>query len=423
MIVGAGFGGLQAARALRDAPVDVLVIDRNNYHLFQPLLYQVATAGLEPGEIARAVRGVLQRQANFTFRMGTVTGIDFDARRVLLEGELPVVYDHLILAPGTSTQFFGVEGAREHAFPMKDLADAVNLRSHVLRQFEQAASDPRHAKAGGLNVVIVGGGPTGVETAGALVELFDLVLKKDFHELDLAQARVFLVERAPHLLAPYAERLRAYTADALRARGVEVLLGEAVRRVTADAVLLESGRRIPTRTLIWAAGVRAASLADALGVEQTPGGRIVVREDLSLPDHPDVFVVGDTAAATDGKGRPYPQLAPVAAQQGRHAARQVVRRLRGLETEPFRYRDPGSMAAIGRKAAVVELPSGVRFTGFVAWVLWTVLHVWKLIGFRNRLSVMVDWVYNYVTYDRSTRLVFEARTASDRLQPEPREAG
>ncbi len=420
VIVGAGFGGLQAAQALRDAPVEVCLIDRNNYHTFQPLLYQVATAGLEPGEIAHSVRGIFQHHENFSFRLGTATGVDFDARQVLLAEDAPVSYNYLILAPGTSTQYFDVEGAREHALPMKGLAGAVNLRSHVLRRFEEAASDPRRVKAGELTFAVVGGGPTGVETAGALVELFDLVLKRDFHGLDLSKARVYLIEMTPHLLSPYDEQLRAYALNALRERGVEVLLGETVERVTADAVHLESGRRLPTKTLIWAAGVRAASLVDALEVEQAGGGRVVVREDLSLPGRPDVFVVGDTAAATGEDGRPYPQLAPVAVQEGGHAARQIVRRLRGRDTEPFRYRDPGMMATIGRKAAVVELPGGLRFTGFGAWLLWIALHIWKLIGFRNRFSVMFDWIYNYFTYDRSTRLIFEARSAPERTEEDLR---
>jgi len=415
VIIGGGFGGISVAQGLKNAPFQVVMIDRHNYHTFQPLLYQVATAGLEPGEIAHSARGMFKNQMNFSFRLGTVTDVEFDRRRVVLEDHTGIEYHYLVLSPGASTQYFGVEGAHAHAHPMKSLQEAVRLRSHVLRRFEEAASDPAVIDRGVLNFVIVGGGPTGVETAGALVELFDLVLKKDFREVDLSRSRVVLIEMESQLLDPYHRSLRQYALEAIRDRGVDVMLNEVVERVTDAGVHLESGLYIPTRTLIWAAGVRAASLADTLDVEQKAAGRIDVQGDLSLPGHPEVFVVGDTAAATDEDGRLYPQLAPVAIQQGRHASRQIRRILENDSTERFHYKDPGMMATIGRKAAVVELPAGVRLTGFSAWLIWTVLHIWKLIGFRNRFSVMFDWIYNYFTYDRSTRLIFEPECQPDRV--------
>jgi NADH dehydrogenase len=410
VIVGGGFAGLEAVRALREAPVEVLMIDRTNYHTFQPLLYQVATAGLEPGEVAHTVRGIFQTHPRFRFRLGTVTTVDPDAHRVSLDSGETIGYDYLILAAGAEPEFFGVEGAEQHAFTLKTLGDATRLRSHLLRQFERAAQCQSSTNAGRLNVVIVGGGPTGVEMAGALVELIENVLTADFPEVDTSRAQVTLVEMTPHLLGSYDASLRDYTLDTLRERGVEVVLDDAVERVAAQAVHLESGRILPTGTLIWAAGVRARPLADSLGAEQTRGGRVRVASDLSLPEASDTFVVGDMAAATGPDGHPHPQLAPVAVQQGRHAARQIQRRHDGQDTEPFTYDDPGMMAVIGRKAAVVERPGGFTATGWLAWILWAVLHIWELIGFRNRLVVMLDWIYNYFTYDRSARLIFEGST-------------
>jgi NADH dehydrogenase len=339
--------------------------------------------------------------------MGTVTTVDADAKRLRLSSGEAIGYDYLIVAAGAEPEFFGVEGAEQHAFTLKTLGDATRLRSHLLHQFERAAERRSASSAGRLNVVIVGGGPTGVEMAGALVELIDNVLAADFPEVDTSRAQVTLVEMAPHLLGGYDAPLRDYALDTLRERGVEVVLGDPVERVAAQAVHLESGRILPTGTLIWAAGVRARPLADTLGAEQTRGGRVRVASDLSLPGASDTFVVGDMAAATDSEDRPHPQLAPVAVQQGRHAARQIQRRLGDEAPEPFKYDDPGMMAVIGRKAAVVQRPGGFTATGWLAWILWAVLHIWELIGFRNRLVVMLDWIYNYFTYDRSARLIFE----------------
>ncbi|NBC15775.1 MAG: FAD-dependent oxidoreductase [Bacteroidetes bacterium] len=419
VIVGAGFAGLHAAQKLRDEPVDVLLIDRNNYHKFQPLLYQVATAGLEPDEIAHNVRAIFRSASNVSFRLGTVTQIDVDRQRLTLESGPPVDYDHLILAAGAVTSYFGIEGAKEHAFPLKNLTDAVALRNRILRQFERYQRDPSSMPEEALSFVIVGGGPTGVEMAGALTELFD-VMQSDFDAFDTTQARVYLLEMEPDLLPPYAPRLRDYTRRVLDDRGVRVMTESVVERVSDDAVHLQGGDRIPTRTLIWAAGIQAHPLGEALGdVERTRGGRVVVNADLSLPDAPTVFVVGDMAAALDADGEPYPQLAQPAIQQGEHAARQVLRRLRGEPTEAFAYRDLGTMATIGRHAAVAEFPGGIKIKGVIAWALWALVHIAKLVGFRNRTNVFINWAYNYFTYDRSARLILD--TLSNDLPPEAEE--
>src|SRR5690606_19166095 len=289
-----------------------------------------------------------RRQENLAFRLATVTGVDFDARRVLVEDGPPVPYDFLLLGAGASTAYYGVEGAEAYGFPLKNVADAVNLRSHVLLQFEAASRAPGAIGEGVLTFAVVGGGPTGVEMAGALRELFDKVLSQDFPDLDVRRARVLLLEAGDALLNGYAPKLRDYTRRQLERRGVEVRLGEAVVEVTPEAVRLKSGETIPTRTLVWAAGVRANPLADLLGLEQTRGGRIVVDETLRVPGHPEVFVAGDMAGATDPEGQLYPQVAQVAMQQGVHAAREVERTLRGEAPAPFRYRDKGQMATIGR---------------------------------------------------------------------------
>ncbi|ACY49534.1 NAD(P)/FAD-dependent oxidoreductase [Rhodothermus marinus] len=412
VIVGAGFGGLTLARALRRDPVEVVLIDRQNYHTFQPLLYQVATAGLEPEEIAHAVRGIFQGRRNFRFVMGTVVGVDWDAQAVLLEDGDRIDFDYLVLAAGATTNYFGIEGAAEYSFSLKTLEDAIALRSHIIRQFEEADRHPERIREGLLNIVVVGGGPTGIEMAGALVEWFELVFRKDYPHLPMNRARVLLVEALDTVLATYDERLQQYARRQLRRRGVELHLGDPVARVTPDAVYLQSGERIPTRTVIWAAGVRACPLADRLGLPQTRGGRIEVEADLRVPGHPNVFVIGDLAASRDENGRLHPQMAPVAIQGARHVARQIRRLLQGQETEPFHYRHRGTMATIGRHAAVAELKGGLRLTGPLAWFAWLALHLVQLIGFRNRLQVLINWAWNYFTYDRSARLIFH-------IQPVP----
>lgn len=405
VIVGAGFGGLEAARGLAGKPVRVTVVDRHNYHLFQPLLYQVATAGLDAQNIAHAVRGVFQDADNVAFRLAHATGVDFDDGCVTVDAGDPIPYDYLILAAGATTATLGIEGVREHAYPLKTLRDAVRLRDHILRQFERVDKQPTLVDDGALAFVVVGAGPTGVEVCGALVELFDHVLSQDFRNLDLGQARIVLVEALPHVLEAYSPASQQYARRTLESRGVEVVLDTPVEAVGDSYIRLGDGNEIRTQTVVWAAGIRAHPLADALGLEQTKGGRIIVERDLSVPGQPNVFVVGDLAGATDPDGDLYPQLAPVAQQQASHAVRQIGLRRRGEPTEPFRYRDKGIMATIGRNAAVAELPGGIRLQGIVAWLTWLGVHLLFLVGYRNRASVLLDWVYNYCTYDRASRLI------------------
>jgi NADH dehydrogenase len=405
VIVGAGFGGLSAARALATRPVDVTLVDRHNHHTFQPLLYQVATAGLDGESIAYAVRGIFHGRPNVRTRLGNVSGADWPRRELLLDDGARVPFDRLVLAPGAVTSTFGVPGVEEHGFPLKSLADALALRSHILHQFELADAGGDGASSGALTFVIVGGGPTGVEMAGALMELFSVVLAKDFPHLDLTRARVILVEALDRLLATFHESLGAHARVTLEKRGVEVMLGRAVKTVGADEVRLDDGMSIPTRTLVWAAGVRAHPLIAALGLPVDATGRARVGRDLRVEGHPDVFVIGDAAGAHDRRGRLYPQQAPVAMQQGRFVARVMTRHR--LRPRRFRYFDKGQMATIGRNRAVAELPFHLRFRGFVAWLMWLGLHLVYLIGFRNRLSVLFNWAWNYATYDRSARLIVE----------------
>ena len=405
--MGAGFGGLAAAKALDDAPVELTVVDQHNFHTFQPLLYQVATAGLDSDDVAHSVRGIVRREGGTTTRLATVQEVDLGAREIVVDHGPPVDYDFLILAAGAVTDDFGVTGVREHAYGMKSLQDALRLRNHVLGQFEAADADPDGPGDGVLTVVVVGGGATGVELAGAMSELFRMVLAKDFPHLDHERVQVVLLEATDRLLGAFSPRLQAFAARRLADLGVHVRMGASVEEVLPDAVRLRGGEVIPTRTVVWAAGVRATRLPGIGDVERGRGGRIVVEPDLSLPGHPEVFVIGDLAATPDGQGGTLPQLAPVAQQGGRHVARQIERRLRGEPSTPFKYLDKGTMATIGRHAAVAELPFGLRFSGFPAWVAWLFLHLLLLVGFRNRLNVLLNWTWNYLTYDRGARLILD----------------
>jgi NADH dehydrogenase len=403
VIVGAGFGGLRAARALAGAPVRVILLDRHNYHLFQPLLYQVATAGLEPEGIAKPVRAILRGQRNFEFRMAEVTGVDLGARTVRTDaGDVP--YDQLILAMGGETNYYGNEGVARHGYGLKDVAEAVAIRNQVLRCFEEAMleSDAERRRAL-LTFVVVGGGPTGVEMAGAFSELVRLVLVKDYPRLDLGDVRILLLEASDRLLIAMPPRLSAAAAATLGSKHVEVRFGAAVEAYDGASARLRGGETIPARTLVWAAGVRAAALAAALGLRTGPQGRLAVEPTLQVPGHPEVFVIGDAAWVDDG-GPPHPMMAPVALQMADTAARNVARALQGRPSEPFRYRNPGSLATIGRSAAVAHL-HGLSFTGFPAWVVWLVVHLLQLIGFRNKLLVLINWAWDYFFYDRAVRLI------------------
>jgi NADH dehydrogenase len=424
VVVGGGFAGLSAVKTLAKVkpPVRVTLLEQHNYHLFQPLLYQLATGVVQPADIAHPVRGIVRRYRRTSVRMATVSGVDLDAKAVLTEegGRFP--YDYLILAAGATTATFGIPGVEEHSFPLKTMPDALQLRAHLLRQFELADNDPAMIDKGALTVVVVGGGPTGVEMAGAIHELFKHVLVHDFPDLDITRSRVVLLEATDHLLQPFHPSSRQHALDILRKRDVEVRLGEAMAHATPDEVVLKDGTVIPTRTLIWGAGVRAHPLADVLGLEQTRGGRIVVGDDLSVPGRPEVFVVGDLAGAGDGKGGLLPQVAQPAIQEAKLAAQNIERTLNGEPRTGFEYKDKGIMATIGRNAAVTELPNGARFKGVLAWYMWLVLHLAYIVGFRSRVSVLVNWIWSYLTYDRHARIIVAVEPARRAATPAASEA-
>ncbi len=416
VIVGAGFGGLSAAKALRHADVDVVLIDRRNYHTFVPLLYEVATAGLEADDIAQPVRAIIRGSSNLTFRMASVERVDLAAKAVLT-GAGAVAFDYLVLAAGSTTNFFAVRGT-EHALGLKDLDQANAVRNRVLRSFEHATiehdSDERKAL---MTVVVVGGGPTGVELAGALAELKRHVLPRDYPDLDLDGARVILLEATAQLLSAFPKKLQRRGREQLADLGVDVRLDAAVAELTADGVTLDDGERIASKNIVWVAGVRGEHLAGTLGVTLRGGGRIVVEPTLQVPDHPSVYAIGDGAYLEAPDGKPYPMLAQAAMQQGALAAQNIVRTMAGQRPERFRYRDRGTMATIGRQKAIAHV-FGLQFSGFFAWLLWLSVHLVALIGLRNRALVLINWVWNYFRYDRANRLV------TDRLpnEAEPRAA-
>lgn len=416
VIIGAGFGGLAAAKELADSPVDVTLVDRNNFHTFQPLLYQVATSGLASADVAYPVRAIVARQANLGFRQATVIGGDLDGRRLHLRGDDhevgDLMYDHLVLAAGATTNTFGIPGVDHHGFPLYNLDDAVRLRNRVLERFEASDAEPGLVDEGSLTFVVVGGGPTGVEVAGALVELFHQVLTHDFDQLAVSRARVVLVEMGDELLAPFSDRSRRHARETLEEQGVEVRTGAQVACVRATSVELTGGEVLAAHTLVWAAGVQANPVAAALGLPVERTGRVSVGPDLAVAGHPGVWAIGDVAAiagGSSGHGAVLPQLAPVALQSGRHAARQITRLVTGGTTKRFRYRNKGTMATIGRSRAVAELPFGITLTGFPAWLAWLGLHLVFLAGFRNRISVFVNWAWNWLTWDRGPRLIFRSR--------------
>jgi NADH:ubiquinone reductase (H+-translocating) len=407
VIVGAGFGGLNAARALAGGPVDVTIVDRDNYHGFWPLLYQVATAGLGPDDIAHPIRGLFAHAPNIHVRLGTVSGVDFERRQVLIEGQETLEYDDLVLAVGSSTSDFGIPGVDEHAFPLKTLPDAVRLRNHILSTFERADARPELVDEGALTIVLAGGGPTGVELAGSLAELVSRNLAADFRRLDVTRARVVIVEALDHLLGSFSPSSRQHALETLAAKGVEVRLNSPIATVTAGGLSLGDGSTIATQTVVWTAGIRANPLAERLVLEQGKGGAIKVGPDLAVPGRPEVSVIGDLAAATDHKGQPYPQLAQVAIQGGKLVAHNIVRRHDGKPPRPFHYRDKGIMATIGRRAAVAELPFGIKLRGALGWYSWLGVHLVFLIGFRNRAVVLVNWAWNYLTWDRASRVILD----------------
>ena len=407
-IVGAGFGGLGVAEQLDHVPVEVTLIDQHNYHTFQPLLYQVATSLLNAEDVGAPVRSLFRHQDNVTFRMATVTGVDMPGHKIQLKDGNQVSYDYLVLAGGTTVNYFNTPGAAEHAFPLYTLMNAVKLRNRILERFEATDRDPALIDDGALNFVIVGAGPTGVETAGALSDLFYNLLPRDYHQLATAKARIIMVEMGKEVLAPFKDNLRAYAKDELERRRVEVRLGEAVAEVGSTFVRLKSGEEIKAHTLIWAAGVRANPLADMLGLPQGRGGRIKLNPDLSVPDHPEIFVVGDMGEVTSD-GKVLPQLGSVAMQSGEHVGRQIARRLHGEPGQPFRYWDKGFMATIGRGAAVVELPNKLTLHGPLAYFAWLGVHLALLSGMRNRIETLWNWGWSALTHDRAARIIIESK--------------
>ena len=421
VIIGAGFAGLYAARTLVNKPVDVLLIDRQNFHLFTPLIYQVATSALDPSQVAYPVRGIFRGKRNIRFLLGSVEAIDTGAQTVTVRAnglQRAEPYDTLIVAAGSQTHYFGQTQIEAHAFGLKTLADAVVLRNHLLKAFEKAAwLDDAQARAALTTMVVVGGGPTGLETAGAMYELYNHVLKEEFGPN--LTARVVLVEMQDHLLAPYPPRLQESARRQLEEMGIEVVLGRAVTEAAHDHITLDDGTVIPTHTLVWAAGVKASPLAEMLNVPLGRGGRIPVQPTMEVEGRDHVYAVGDIAYLEDPNGQPYPMLIPPAKQQGILAARNILRRLRGEPEGHFSYtglKDRGIMATIGRSRAVAWIFYRVQVSGSLAWIAWLALHIVTLVGVRNRLNVLVNWAWNYLTYDRSVRIILEHRSPENDLR-------
>jgi NADH dehydrogenase len=411
VVIGGGFAGLWCTRALAKAALDITLIDRANHHLFQPLLYQVATAGLSAGDIAAPLRQIVREQRNVTVRLGEVSGIDLQARRVALADGATLDYEHLLVASGAAHAYFGHDEWAAFAPGLKTLDDAMTLRRRILLAFEQAenASDAAERDAW-LTFAIVGGGPTGVELAGTLAEIARHTLAGEFRRIDPSRARVQLIEAGPRVLGSFPPSLSAKAAAQLQRLGVDVLTGSPVQAIDAQGYQ-RGGERIAARTVLWAAGVAASPLGGLLGAPLDRAGRVQVLPDLSLPGHPEVFVAGDLAAVAQPGGQPVPGIAPAAKQMGRHVARVIEARLRGRgdAAPPFAYQDWGNLATIGRMAAVVDL-RGLRLSGLLAWWFWLGAHVFFLIGFRNRLVVLTNWAWAYWTYQRYARIVFDARS-------------
>ena len=412
VIVGGGFGGLEVARGLVGQPVRVTIIDRHNFHTFLPLLYQVATAMLEPAEVAYPIRTVFGKAPNVRFRHGQVHHVDHERRVVVLSDETELTYDHLVIATGATAAFFGIPGASQYAIPLYSLADARRLRNRLLSSLEHADAVADTAPIG-LNFVIVGGGPTGVETSGALSELIKTVIKRDGLKLDRTRVRIILVDMAPRLLTPFPEKASAYALRELERMGVEVEFGRSVVEVEEHAIRFADGERLRVAAVIWAAGVTAnGTLASDVQRDVGPGGRVRVTTTLQIVERTNEWAVGDSAAIPNGEGGFYPQLAPVAMQSGRHVAAQIVRQCEGKPPLPFKFHNKGIMATIGRHAAVATLPKGPTVKGTLGWLAWLGLHLWYLVGFRNKLRVMINWTWRYFDWPSGPRLIVaDAETA------------
>lgn len=411
VIVGAGFGGLSAAKALAKADADITIIDRRNHHLFQPLLYQVATAALSPIQISSPIRSIVRRQRNTTVILDEVINVDPERREVILR-DRAIAYDYLILATGARHDYFGRSEWEEHAPGLKNLDNANDIRERILLAFERAElAEEGAARDKLLTFVIVGGGPTGVELAGAIAELAKRALSCDFQRTRCSDPKVVLVEAGPRLLPAFSDKISSYVQCALEKRGVTVSLEKPVTQCDGEGVAID-GERINAATIIWAAGVKASPAAQWLGVSADRAGRALVNADLSVSGAPDVFVIGDTASVIGANGNPVPGLAPAAKQQGVYVGKLIRNRIAGdFAVKPFRYMDFGSLATVGRKSAVVEF-GDLRFTGFLAWLFWCVIHIYFLIGFRNRIVITLDWIWSYFTLERGARLIMSDRSAS-----------
>ena len=408
LVLGGGFAGIGAAQKLKKSDVDVVLVDGHDYHTFQPLLYQVATALLDESAVGHPIRDLFDKQDNVRIHQARVTAIDLDAREVRFAELGPEKYDYLVLALGAEVNFFGVEGAAEHSFPLYTLPDAVRLKNHVLERWEAADRDPKLVEEGALNMVVVGGGPTGVETAGAMAELYNGVFRKDYPDVGPEQARIVLVESSPEVFSMFKEDIRTYTREALEKRGVELMTGDHVESVSTDRVTLKSGTVLSAHTLVWGAGLQGNELVRSLGLELQRGNRLAVDEELRLAQHPEVYAVGDIAAITDAKTEQVlPQLGSVALQSGEHAGETIGRRVAGKETKPFRYRDKGTMATIGRGAAVVQMLGGRTMKGKAAQAAWGTVHLALLPTNEDRAKAVVDWAGAGFTHERSGRIRVE----------------
>jgi NADH dehydrogenase len=409
LILGGGFAGIGAARALEKADAEVLVVDKHDYHTFQPLLYQVATDLLEPSSVGHPLRDLFHDQENARVHLDEVTGIDLAKREVTFAELKPYAYDYLVLALGAEVTFFGTAGAAEHAFPMYTLEDAIRLKEHVLKKWEAADKDDELATDGALHIVVVGGGPTGVESAGALAELYSSNFVKDYPDLHSDHARITLVEASPKIFGMFRENLQEYAVGALEERGVDVVVGDPVESVEPTRVTLKSGKVLEAHTLVWGAGLVGNPLVETLGIELERGKRIPVELDLTIADHPETYAVGDIAWITDSKtNEVLPQLGSVALQAGEQAGENIARRIAGKDPKPFAYHDKGTMATIGRGAAVVQLPRGRTLKGEMAWLAWGSVHLALLSTGEDRAKAVVNWTWAGFTHERSARISVEA---------------
>jgi NADH:ubiquinone reductase (H+-translocating) len=406
VILGAGFGGIGALKSLGDAGVNVTLIDKHDYHTFQPLLYQVATDELAPTVVGFPIRELLHGRNNIAFHQAVVGSVNLAAKQVLAQGLEAIHYDYLILALGAVVNYFQTPGADQHTFPLYTMDDALRLKEHILRTFEAVDKNPALVEEGALTFCVVGGGATGVEIAGAVSELLHVELAEDYPNLPVDKAQVLLYEHSPHLLPPFAPKLQVYAQKALEERGVKVHTGTGVSKIAPDSIDLSTGATVKTQTVVWAAGLLANPIVRSLGVELVHGGRIPVGSDLQVKDHPGVFAIGDIAAMTDGKtGRLLPGLGATALQAGHHVGKTIRRLVDGKQAEPFEYLDKGFMAQVGRGAAVVELPHGVTMKGTSAWLAWLGVHLALLSGAEEKTATFVDWGWTLFTRKRGKRII------------------